>query len=288
MGWERAAVLVASVAFVACSTSSPAQSVDAGSSGDAGAPDAAETDDDWSCLGRLVLPVPSATTIEVRNELLDSVDGKPAVNLSVRACPDRTDPTCAGGTTPVTTDSRGDAKIDVPAGFDGYFEATEPGDVTNLHYLPLPVLRTPFFHDRAEWRAATLKLLTEGVSFKLDATKGQVLMQAHDCTSRSLPDNNRPFDILYARRALAGGVTVTLDPMPAGVVTVYGEIVPTVRLRTDVSVTADAFGGAAFVNVPAGTYVVTAKVAATGARIMSQKIVVRADTFTNMILAPRP
>jgi hypothetical protein len=111
-------------------------------------------------------------------------------------------------------------------------------------------------------------------------------MQAADCDYSGMPGN--PVAATSPPYALAGGVTFALEPMPAGVLVAYVEIEPHARVRTDIDETADGYGGGAFMNVPPGGYTVSAKRKSTGERIGSQRIHVRADTFSLLVFVPTP
>jgi hypothetical protein len=213
----RAAALTFALLLSACSTatSTPVTA-------DAGDGDVAQgTQNDWSCLGKVTFPAVEGTTSDVTFNASDT-RGKPIANVDVRACPDREDATCANATSAKKTDANGNALFTVPIGangFTGYFEATEPGDAPNLHFVPNRIWKTSASEQRVEWRAAELKILTDTVGLSLDATKGNVLFQTQDCRSKSLPNTG------LAPSAIAGGVTVSIEPMPAGVSTAY--VVPT-------------------------------------------------------------
>jgi hypothetical protein len=269
----------------ACSSNESAAS----SPSDAGADSGSHKGDanDWSCLGTLSIRAPDSATMTVDFAIGSVIDSVPAANVSVRACPDRLDPTCAGGTASVITDQAGHALFDVAGGFDGYFEATETGDVTNLHYPSFPFYRAKDDHQRAEWRIGDLRLVADPIGFSFDPAKGQILVEAQDCRSSSLPGwvPPQPGNEIDPR---AGGVTMRLEPMPAGVITAYGEQEPHARVRTDIDETADGYGGMGFLNVPPGVYTVTGIRKSTGERIGSQRIHVRAETFSMLILGPTP
>jgi hypothetical protein len=181
------------------------------------------------------------------------------------------------------TDSNGIVTMAVTKGFGGYFEAVETNDTTDLHFNV-----NPFFAslptDRQEWRGTELRFLLDPIPLAIDPSRGQVLMQAQDCKSHTLPQNedrSRP-------APLAGGVHFVLDPMPAGVVTGYAVATPNGRISTTATETEDDVGLGGFINVPPGRYTVTGIRAATGERIGSQSIHVRADSFSMLIVAPTP
>jgi hypothetical protein len=267
------------LAMGACSSSSTSN----GTASDAGASDAGEvrTEYDWSCLGKVTLPPPAASTLSV-NLTIEDYRSLGLANADVRACPDPTDATCAAGTTAKKTDANGKVTIDVPAGtagFAGYFEAVDPTDVTSLHFVPDPFVKTPINHGRGTYRAADLKILTDSIGVTIDATRGHILVQVQDCLSKALPQND------LAMSPVAGGVTLTLDPMPAGVVLAY--VTKSVVSKTATE-TYDGSGAAGFINVPPGIYTVTGKRAKTGERVGSLKVHARAGAHSMLILAPTP
>jgi len=185
------------------------------------------------------------------------------------------------------TDADGHAPLTVAGGFDGYFEAVEPGDITNLHYLAFPFSKAKDTHARAEWRAGDLRIIADSIGFTFDVARGHILVQAQDCRSSSLPGwvPPAPGNEIDPR---AGGVTMRLDPMPPGVLVGYVELEPHARVRSDIDETFDGNGGMGFLGVPPGVYTVTGIRKKTGERVGSQQVHVRADAFTMIILAPTP
>lgn len=286
MRWKGG--IVAFVLLAACSSSERAPtSSDAGEAAiDAGAKPIVREQYDWSCLGQVSLPPPSTPTIAINLTLL-GVTAFPAVDVPVRACPDPVDATCAGGVAQ-TTDSAGKTTFDLPAGtsgVSGYFETNEPGELVDLHYIPLPIVASPHEHSRVQWRGNELRVVAESAGITVDlATKGQVLVQAHDCRSGAFAQYNAPNRV----NPHAGGVRFTLDPMPKGVITAYVVHDPNAFVSTTATETADDDGSGAFLNVPPGIYTVTGTLAATGQRIGTQRIHVRANAMSLLILAPTP
>lgn len=277
----RAGGWIAMMALVACSSQTTTTPAPPPGAGVADAAPRQGDANDWSCLGQVSLPAPPAT-VAVGLEL-QGVLGEPAQEVEVRACPDAADPTCAAGTAVKTTDPDGKAAFDVDGGFFGYFEAVVPADMTNLHFVPVPMVYTPLRHDRVQYSGSDVKILFETAEVPLDVTKGQVFVQAQDCTTRALPENASRF-----RSLVAGGVGLSLEPMPAGVVQVYAVFDATVRLSKTVTETYDGAGAGGFMNVPPGVYTIGGTRVSNGARIGAQKIHVRADAVSLVILAPLP
>lgn len=283
----RGAIAIAAL-LAACSSNESAPV-----SSDAGARDASVDVEptpreqyDWSCLGQVSLPPPSSPTIAVNLTLL-GVTAFPAKDVPVRACPDPADGTCAGGIAQ-STDTDGKTTFDLPAGtggVTGYFETNEPGEVVDLHFIPLPIVASPHEHSRVQWRGNELRVVAESVGITVEfATKGHVLFQAHDCRSGAFARYNAPNKI----NPHAGGVRFTLDPLPPGVITAYVVHDPNAHVSTTATETADDDGTGAFLNVPPGVYTVIGTLAATGQRIGSQRIHVRANAMSLLILAPTP
>lgn len=271
--------------LVACSSNEPGSS-SPDADGGAEAAVAARPGDanDWSCLGKIELPALD-TPARIDFSIISAVNATPIANTSVRACPNREDASCANAVGPIVTDAEGHASFDVPGGFDGYWEAVEADGFTDLHFMPFRSFRSDV-HARVEWHFDELKLLTDTIGLAFDTTKGHVLMQASDCAFSGLP--SAPAYSMPRPRSRAGGVTFILDPMPPGVVTAYVELEPHGRVRTDIDETADGSGAGGFLNVPPGVYTVTGKRKSTGERIGSQRIHVRADTFSLLIVVPTP
>ena len=277
--------LFIAIGLVACSSSeSPPAPADAGSAADAGAARPGDAND-WTCLGKVVVP-DLATPSSIDFSIGSAVNATPTVGATVRACPNREDATCANAVGPATTDAQGHAVVEVPPTFDGYGETIEEGGYSALHCMPFRVWRTADNHSRVQWHFDELKLLTDPIDFVFDTTKGHVLMQATDCDFSGLP--GKPLASNSPPWSRAGGVTFVLDPMPAGVTAAYVELEPHQRVRTDIDYTAEGYGGGAFLNVPPGVYTVTGKRKSTGERIGTQRIHVRADTFSLLNVVPTP
>lgn len=282
----RGGVVAALLAACSASESAPRAS-DAGAPAvDAGAEPIVREQYDWSCLGNVTLPPPSSPTMSVNLTLL-GVTSAPAADVPVRACPDPTDASCASAVAK-TTDRDGKTTFDLPAGttgVTGYFETTEAGEVVDLHFVPLPIIASPHEHSRTQWRGNELRIAAESADVKVEfATKGHVLFQAHDCRSSAFAKYNAPNRI----NPHPGGVHVTLDPLPPGVVTAYVVHDPNPHVSLAATETADEEGTGGFLNVPPGVYTVTGTLAATGQRIGAQRIHVRANAMSLLILAPTP
>lgn len=276
----RGSALVFALLVTACSTPTPTPiAADASDEDVASGPQ-----NDWSCLAKVAIPPPEGATADVTFNASDT-RGKPVANVDVRACPDPEDPSCANATPTKKTDADGNAVIAVPLGakgFTGYFEATEAGDAPNLHFVPNPIWTTTAAHQRVQWRAAELKLLTDTVAVSLDAAKGSILFQTQDCHSKSLPNQ------ALAPSAVAGGVSLSIEPMPAGASVAYVVPTPTFHITLQATATADGNGSGGFLNVPPGVYTITGKREKTGERIGAQRVHVRAGALSLVILAPTP
>ncbi len=276
----RAAFALALVA-TACTTSTSMPTVSDAGDADVGA---SGPQNNWTCLGKVKIPPPEGATSSVTFNATDT-RGKPVANVDVRACPDREDPTCANATASTKTDADGNAVITVSlgsGGFNGYFEAVETGDSPNLHFVGNPIWLANATHQRVEWRAAELKLLMDTIGVSVDPAKGTILFQTQDCNSRSLPTDP------LAPNGLAAGVSLSLEPMPAGVSLGYAVPTPTFHISLQATATVAGNGGGGFINVPPGVYTITGKLEKTGERVGSQRVHVRAGAMSLVILAPTP
>jgi len=241
---------------------------------------------DWSCLGKVVLPALPLVTAKVTFKISDATM-HPSTEATVRACPVREDEKCANGTATAPTDAKGEATFDVPADFDGYWEAIEPS-ITDLHFVPFRQYRSPDFQWRTQWHFDELRILSDTIDLKFDTTRGHVLILVRDCGFTGLPGKEIPPGTFSPPESLGGGVTLGLDPMPSGVVLAYIQAEPNLRIRTDLDETQDGAGGGGFFNVPPGAYTVTGIRKSTGEKVGTQRIHVRADSFSLLLVVPTP
>ncbi len=259
-----------------CHGASSTPSVDAGARipRDAGDPNA----NDWSCLGSVHFPAPAVASVDIAILLTDAVAYVPLPSSQIRACPDTGDPGCGAPVDmPRATDVQGMAPFVLPAGaagFFGYFEVTQPGQLTNLHAVWPPFWENVSSYWLAEWADSDFKAYTDGVGVAWDTGgHGGIIIEAHDCTGLDAP--------YHGLMKLAEGLTFSVDTADAKTAVGYMK-----GLIVTASGPTNAGGAAAIINVPPGVATVTGTLTATGQVIGTLKVPVRAGALTLMVFTP--
>lgn len=226
---------------------------------------------DWSCIGKVSWPKPSAATVDMKFDAQTL-----ATNLSVKVCP-KSDATCAA-----PSDSQSSpmnmVTVKVPTGtngFDGFFEVDGAGAPTNLKYVFPPV--GAGFAGAADWQFllftdAIDAAIGQEIGVTLDPALAIVGLQSFDCTFNAI-----------------GGVSFELAGGGASAKLLYfvGGLSGTASLSAKATeLASDALGG--FVNVSPGEVTVSAKVAATGQSLGSVKVFTRAGAMTTIQFTPMP
>ncbi|MEO6575545.1 MAG: hypothetical protein ABIP89_16975, partial [Polyangiaceae bacterium] len=250
-----AAVVAALVTSMGgCSGEGAASSTDAGITKprDAGDPNA----NDWSCLGAVHFPSPTEASLQIPVLLTDAVAYVPIVGSQIRACSDPSDPSCAAPVDmPRGTDAQGMAPFVLPpgtSGFSGYFEVSQPGQLTNLHAVWPPFWESVSSYWLAEWADSDFKAYTDGVGVAWDtAAHGSIIIEAHDCAGLNAP--------YHGVMKLAEGLTFNVDTADAKTAVGYMK-----GLLVTANGPTNAGGAAAIINVPPGVATVTGTLTATG------------------------
>ena len=302
---ESLTVPIIVIALSGCSSSSSgAAPSDAGS--DASSADGSVTDassdtatsdgaplprGDWSCLGKVTIPAPTASTVKVTKFGNPGVaTSQPLKDLVLKACA-LTDTACATPLDTQTADVNGEVSFAaLPAGtrgFDGYFEATYPGDVSDLNFINPPFFADVPFYQRVYWSHASLSLVFNSGAFTIDDTRGIIGFEAHDCTQFPGGVACSPGSV-GCKNKLGEGIEVSIDVVDPKIGRGYIRVADG-GLRVDPNATAtDSSGTGGFVNVPPGTVNVTWKLQATGQTVGTQKVFVRGGAFSAVILMPMP
>jgi hypothetical protein len=227
----------------------------------------------WACLGGVTWPAPTVATAELTLLLREFRTGMTVSGATVKFCK-LDDAACASPTSSGTSGADGKVKLTVstaPTGVDGYFEISSPDLVTILAYVRF--MDPKQFIADAElspivFSKDTFGTLAAFAGITPDATRGNVGFLTLDCA-----------------RSYAAGVSASLTTADASSQTLY--ITPDgLPSSTITQTTSAAFG--AVVNVPAGMTNITGKVAATGQKIGSADVQVRAGAFTTVNLVPSP
>ena len=238
----------------------------------AGATDAG---DPWSCLAN---PPPAApppdADVAVTMALFDPVtpapgrNGKPLPGIVIRGCA-KLDVVCANPiVASVTTDADGNAKLAIPAGFDGYLELTGPSIVPALWYFsPLPDAEAaPRSYNVGLLSPASFSQIAATVGASIDDTAGHSFNFALDC-ARS-----------YG--TFGSGVSFTPSATRTGTRSFY--LIN--GLPSTTATTTDGSGVGGFVNLKPGVLTITGDLA--GQRTGSVSVLIRAGVITYSPIAP--
>jgi hypothetical protein len=227
----------------------------------------------WSCLGSVTWPAPTVATAELTLMLKEFRTGMTVSGATVKFCK-LDDAACTSPTSSGTSGADGKVKISVstgPTGVDGYFEISSPDLVTILAYVRF--MDPKQFIADAElsptvFSKDTFAALSAFAEITPDPARGHVGFLTLDCA-----------------QSYAAGVSASLTTADASSKTLYitSDGLPS---STITATTTTAFG--AIVNVPPGPTNITGKVAATGQKIGSADVQVRAGAFTTVNLVPSP
>ena len=239
---------------------------------------------DWSCVGHVVLAPSAKSTLAWQVQANDPVGGHPRNDVAVAACGSQDGP-CDS---PLATADTGDAgtglvTLSLPAGtmgFDGYWQAQPPNDVSTLSFVNVPIRNDVQVNARQVWTLSEMKIALNSAGIVWNQSKGIVGFQIQDCNSRYL-HQDEPFEPLPS---LALGVAVSIDPPDPEIATAYivADTLSTTQDRTDET------GQGGFANVPEGWVKLTAKIAATGQIIGTARVYSRAGAITGTVLVPSP
>ncbi|MFT3764610.1 MAG: hypothetical protein QM820_03695 [Minicystis sp.] len=218
----------------------------------------------WACLGAFTWPAPTTTSnIKLTVRATSFSTELPFPDATIKACA-RSDLDCATPIFTATTDAQGTAVLSVPAGFNGYFDATAMNTLESLVYLSWP-LTSDTTYDLQLGPYDLYKSLVESGGGTVDDTKGALFIYTRDCLGDDAP-----------------GVQLALDPPNMdGFYFVNGS--PVGNLDRTAS---DAIGG--FANVPPSTVTLTAKLAESGEPVALFTALVRTQTLTYITLTPTP
>ena len=139
-----------------------------------------EVFEQWSCDG----PSPgTGATVSYGFRVVDFVTRNPPMNVVVKACRN-TDPTCSQ---PVDTFTdmgmTGNAKLELPVNFYGFFEITS-AQTPALLYVTKPVVKDTMNRDVPVLTTSMVELLAMLAGFPFDPTKGLALLEMIDCSGK--------------------------------------------------------------------------------------------------------
>jgi len=254
--------------------------------------DAPPADPVWGCLGHVVIGTPRTATVKVTLPFWDLIRSVPINDVAVQACP-KLDVSCSRPVTPlVGADAGGFVKLELAALFDGYGEVLsensgdaggDAGDdagsdagkdagasrwTPSLVFFSAPPLVRDTTYDR-------IPLFTADDITALAAVQGNTWDPALGIAFAGMLDcSGKP----------AAGVTwqpSLVDDKSRRFFYING-------LPDEAATSTDATGFGGLLNAPTGTLTLTATVLATGKRIGSATILVRAGMASYTYLMPTP
>lgn len=250
-------------------SSGSASSTSSGTGGSGGAPDP-----HWSCLGEVEWPTVPTMPLTIQMDLVDSFDGNKFLQgASVRLCK-RDDLPCASPQAVGVTDNQGhfSLTVDLPAGtqgWDGYVEV-DPGPGSG-YPVNLIVFARPASND-TNFKNGVISqdVVVGGVQLLTgsdpDPSKGELAMTVFDCAHEP-----------------AAHATIDVSPLDQATIGYAKGKIPTKD-----AVETDAGALAVVANVTPGFVTVTSKRVATGEKIASVTVPIRAGAITTFGLDPTP
>jgi hypothetical protein len=212
----------------------------------------------WACLDPAVSALRPSVPAEVRvlipfTELL-TAEAAPGVNL--RAC-DREDTQCQRPLATATADPSGSAIVDLPGGFDGYFQWESANVAPAMYFLGVPLVRDTVFPIIVVARQAYEALIAQFDDIIVEG-RSDVLLTVLDCDGTpaigaglTVPEADSAVQIFYIADGLfapnltatgAGGLARVFNIPPGqGSITAWlpdGREIGTVRLFTRPGVSA--------------------------------------------------
>lgn len=269
-----------------------------GATGDGGTPDAAPEasadagpQNDWSCVGKVVLKPTAKPTLNLLVSGWDPQAGTRVPDLAVSLCGANDGP-CAnplpngtdGGI--VKTDATGYATLTVQNvtgnGFEGaWVAAPTNGDLVNMNFSNVPYRNDVAEYGRFQWNTTQFQLLVSSAGKQWDKTRGAIGIQSLDCKNLYLNQDNA----FPVQNTAGAGVSFDISPSDPGIVAGY---FVGLNLKTkDMGTTqTDTSGIGGFVNVPEGWYTITATLAKTQQKIGTARIYAKAGVISNGVLLP--
>ena len=144
--------------------------------------------------------------------------------FTILACK-RLDTLCAGPVAMTTADSGTLINFDVPTGFQGFLQVTNPDTVSAMVFLGLPAQQDTRFWDLTIPREGDVKLIGLATSTTIDRTLGTLVMIARDCDRTPLAgvvasNSTDGTGFYFSAMAPDKSLTATTDEGAAGFVNV--------------------------------------------------------------------
>lgn len=221
------------------------------------------SDPTWGCAGSPAILNPDAgTTFVASIVVFDGESQEPLPGVQATLCA-KLDVDCTSPlASPITSDSNGLVSFNVPGGFNGYLELTSSTIVPTLYFFNPPIVsNTTSPQDVSLLQPADVMGLGEGAGVTLLSDRGIIILTALDCQGNPAP-----------------GVDFSVsngDPMTAVFYAVG--MLP----QNDAGAPCTGISGyAGLANVPPGLAAVTGTLLATGEKLGTVSLFVRAGSVT--------
>ena len=234
---------------------------------DAGGDVDAPLDEAFACMKKNKPTADPSVKVKFGVPLYSILSNEPAPGVGAKVC-SRPDQGCAAPLESTSTKADGLLTANASVGFEGFFEINDPQYTKTLFMLNPPLAKdvrlpaTPLVVDFLVQSYARMLLGAPN-----EADLGYMLIRATDC-----------------KLAYLKGMTVELSVMHAKTKRFFvTENTP----RVDIVATTEE-GAMGFFNVPTGSVVVTLNEQATGRRLGSSSVIVRAGWLSYIYLTPSP
>lgn len=221
-------------------------------------------DETWTCLDQPASGDTSSATVHVNLNVVDLLSEKPLAALSLTLCA-KLDANCSFPIAQYQSNDAGQIDVEMPSGFDGYFQAVGTGIYPTLIFPPntskqrapstLPIVPASFFGTMFRGLGVT----------SIGDERSVILTTALDCLGRPAPGmilDGKPTDDNTVSYVLQGGLPSPTAP------------------------TTDDTGSGGFVNIKAGSAVITSTIAASNRLAGTVGVQTRTGYLTMVLVMP--
>jgi hypothetical protein len=224
----------------------------------------------WGCLADVPNPTPDPTQKVTFTVELETLEQAPVTMATVDVC-DKIDLDCTS-TNPdypkgLSPDGNGNVTMTVPQGFDGFVRVAGPTVLDARVFVGRPLIKPPNVKAVRLIEPGDYETITAYAGLKVDMTKGTAILLVEDCSQNS-----------------ASGVTFSDSTANSSSQAFY--LINQVPVTTATTTDIDGFGG--ILNLPPGTSIATATVAATKQTIGQTSFNVLAYTISYALITPTP
>lgn len=225
----------------------------------------------WGCLGNVVEPTPDTTqTVALSVRLAFASGGEPLDGGTVDFC-DKLDVECTS-TSPdfpknLVPDANGVVTANVKQGFDGFARITHPDIVPSRIYVGRPIVNVPKVKEIQLLRPSEYSALANIAMGTVDPMRGTAIILVVDCKGDS-------------------GAGVHFETPSADGQTLSFYLINQAPVASANATDRDGFGG--FFNLPPGSTLARASLAADNTYVGESSFEIRAGTISYVQIAPTP